>query len=192
MQPSERFQKLIDHVTRSEDIEASKKRHICASLEYFKRQMLSDSDRRDSDNRILQSWREFQLIMKGSRVFQQFESDQSFWPALETSVGLERTVAPSMPIPPRRPITAEEFFADLASSVNSGLKEGPEKRLILFGLWYLQVEARLARPFRSQSRIEIVYRYLHPLLKTKGFLQKFDGNKEVEGVVRYFIKGSIY
>ncbi|WP_413560726.1 hypothetical protein [Bdellovibrio sp. HCB209] len=192
MQPSERFQKLIDHVSRAEDIEASKKRHICTSLDYFRKQLLTDFDRRDSGEKILTAWRDFQSIMRGSRVLASFEKDQLFWRELQASVGVPVPPAPAFQVVPPRPIKAEEFFIEVASEVNSKMADGPEKMLLLCGLWYLQVEARLARPFRSQSRIELVYRYLHPRLKTKGFLRKFEGNKEVESVVRYFIKGSIY
>lgn len=192
MQPSDRFQKLIDHVTRAEDVEAGKRKHICSSLEYFRRQMLADFDRRDDLQKIKSSWLHFQSLMQGSKLFEPFKKDKQFWQGLESSVGILGASDFKEPSVAKRKISAEEFFLSIASSVLREMTESPEKKLLLFGLWYLSVEARLARPFRSQSRIELAYRYIHPRLKVKGFLTQFENDKDVESMVRYFIKGSIY
>ncbi|MFV8249892.1 hypothetical protein ACNQKQ_11075 [Bdellovibrio bacteriovorus] len=153
--------------------------------------MLCDLDRRDPVDKLKATWIEFRRFTKGSDLLRKFEKDSGFWRGVEEAVGIVefKTVeTPAM----QRTLTAEEFFIQVACSITRSVVDCPERKLLLFGVWYLQVEARLARPFRHQDRIELVYRYLHPRLKAKGLLAEFEGDKDLEKVVRYFVKGSIY
>lgn len=191
MQASQRFQILIDHVKSVPDIEPVKRRHICSGLEYFKNQMLCGLDRRDSLDKLKTAWIEFRRFTKGSDLLRKYEKDIGFWKGIEEAVGIAELKIVETPTK-QRTLTAEEFFIQIACSITRSVADSPERKLLLFGVWYLQVEARLARPFRQQDRIELVYRYLHPRLKAKGLLTEFEGDKDLEKVVRYFIKGSIY
>jgi hypothetical protein len=154
--------------------------------------MLTDFDRRDSIHRLQSSWTDLELLLRGSKLFDSFKKDQMFWSSLQASVGISQKIGVSeIPVKPPRTMTPEDFFCALAAAVSHRLSEGPEKKLILFGLWVLALEARLARPFRSQTRIEMVYKYIHPRLEHHGLLAPHKGDKTLEGIIKYFIKGSI-
>ncbi|WP_374030011.1 hypothetical protein [Bdellovibrio bacteriovorus] len=163
-----------------------------SALEYFKTQMLTDHDRRDSIHRIKNSWIDLERLLRGSNLFDSFRKDNLFWSSVEAAVGVsQKAVFLDIKQQSQRTMTAEDFFCEIANSTAHKLSEGPEKKLLLFGLWVLALEARLARPFRSQTRIEMVYKYIHPHLKRHGILAKYEGDKMLEGVVKYFVRGSI-
>lgn len=189
MDAVQRFQRLIDHVNRKEDLEYRYKLRLTAGLEYFKQQVICDADRKDSGQKILQAWQEFKLLTKGSKLFEPFQKDVFFWDALEESVGIVKPKAPVITV--KREAKPTEFFNALASRVEATVPESAEKKLLLFGLWCLQLEAQLARPFRSQGRIQMVYRYLHPRLQAKGILDSYKNDEDMKHVVQYFVKGSM-
>ncbi|QDK43873.1 hypothetical protein DOM22_01190 [Bdellovibrio sp. ZAP7] len=163
-----------------------------SGLQYFRSQLLTDLDRRDSKEKLLTAWKEFQKTSRGSIVLEVFEQKEEFWSAVLESVGVYTEAKPKQEALNTRTLRTEEFLCKVASKIDSTCPDGLEKRLMLFGLWYLEAEAIRGRSYRNQKRIEIVYRFLHPRLKTLGVLDEFREQRDLAEAVRHFVKGSLY
>ncbi|WP_157684652.1 hypothetical protein [Bdellovibrio bacteriovorus] len=186
---SDLFDEVIDHVKRDDTLELRMKVYLETALRYFRTQTLCDEDRKDSDQKILASWSDFERTTKGAKVLASFRRDTHFWERIESSIGVKRPQPVILPTPSKR-IKVEDFFRDLSKDVCS-MEHSTTKLVLMFALWLLESEATKAAPFRNRPRCERTYRIIHPLLKHHGFLQKYEADMSLKHDLQYFLNGKL-
>ncbi|WII72172.1 hypothetical protein QJS83_17045 [Bdellovibrio sp. 22V] len=189
MHNSTLFETIIESVTRNENLEVHTKVYLERALTYFRNQCLCDADRKDSKEKILEAWLEFERTTKGAKALASFRNDVHFWARVESSIGVKRPNPMATPASIRR-IKVEDFFRDISKDVST-MDHSTTKLVLMFALWLLESEATKAASFRNRPRCERAYRTIYPVLKRHGLLQKYQNDKNLKRDLQYFLNGQL-
>lgn len=175
-------------ITEKSDLPTVFKKQASLALQYFIQQSQCDVDRRHRQEEIKKRWLEFESIVIGTNLLNQFRRS-SGWSQVESFIG----VSPNLPIPLRRKKSLEGKDVDqlldflVLKSEQKPIMSASEKQIVLFGLYYLQLEARRGRGQRDKKRILEAWKVIQPILRRIGLLNEFDSEPEAIRKLKSFI-----
>lgn len=194
MESRDRFEILIDTINKAE-ILPKDRIYLTRGLSYFRQQSLCDYDRRKRSDLLEKEWFEFKKLLSGDqKMLRRF--DKMFWSDLEFSLGITKNVMimPEFPKEKKSPFEnydKVEFFYYLGKKIEREMKPTPEKWILLLAVYCLRAEAALPRIRREQEMIKKVWKFVHPQLKTLGYMDEFKNEDRVRNDVRLFVAGSL-
>lgn len=188
------FELLISEAERSE-LPSSIRSAVLEGLRYFHQQSLCDFNRRDSKTAIQARWLDFETLLLGTSFLDKFKANKSRWSQIELFVGHSNTAPPFLPRDPaKRPKSrlqgkdADGLIEHLARSLeNKPVISPSEQEAVLFGLYYLELEAKRGRGQRNRQRIQITWRAIQPTLRKMGLLDEFDREPEAIKKIKAFV-----
>lgn len=146
---------------------------LMGSVDFFYKQILCETERRDSEHVLRERWRAFE-----TRFVRAFPARELQGP-IASCLFLRRFFHPSLEKPVRFEDPGERIariFRILRENVRkeSGFSE-TERLLCAFGLKYLEVEALRPRHVRDQRALKSTWKKMFPHLKEKGLLRRVRG-----------------
>ncbi|MBX3041913.1 MAG: hypothetical protein KF789_14500 [Bdellovibrionaceae bacterium] len=148
---------------------------LMGSVDFFYKQILCETERRDSENVLRERWRSFE-----ARFVRAFPARDLQGP-LASCLYLRRFFHPPFAKKVlRTPEEPGERIARVFRSLKKSVRQEPgfsetERSLCVFGLKYLEVEALRPRQVRDQRALKTTWRKMFPHLKEKGLLRRVRG-----------------
>jgi hypothetical protein len=179
---------------------------VITELEFFETAIANPDH--VTENIIKLRWSIFKNTLRGTGLYEQFRKVALNWSAIESWVGengptsgASRSVTKnnrgsyaSFAVEPQVPsvLDAEDFFERIFSEINKSLEvRGPEKFILLFGVKYLLAEAQRPKPRRDHRFISFVWLTVQPMLRRRGFLDRYEGHDLLKERVRAFVRGNM-
>lgn len=147
---------------------------LMGSVDFFYKQILCETERRDSERVLRDRWRAFE-----TRFVRAFPVRDLQGP-IASCLFLRRFFHPSF----ERKRPPEQRDGDRIVKVFRVLRESVrresdfseiERSLCIFGLKYLEVEALRPRHMRDQRALRVTWKKMFPHLKEKGLLRRVSG-----------------
>lgn len=175
------MRKVVDQVQPKE-----LRQEITAGLQYLRRQIATDLDRRDRHAALVDGWRALERKLTDTPLIQEFRQSQELV-AVADRLGIRNEIRP---IDQFEKWEVGELFKDV-------LRRLPENKLLtdrdrLFiesSLRYLIVESERARHLRDLAAVKKTWRTVQPILSKAGLMYLYRGSAMLRQRLEFFIRG---
>lgn len=186
----------LDSIVRKSNLSRTYLSQVSWALNYLKQQSLCDFDRRDPPNVIKSRWDSFEELIRPTPLDNLLKKDKNRWLKLQRWTGASKLIQVdnellvSQKSKPRfHDQEAKELFQLMhRETLRLKFLSDAELRFARTGLMYLSIAAERARFQRDPKEMELVWRWIHPLLKKAGALDIFRTEPEAIKKIRNCIK----
>lgn len=193
MQLYQHFDQLI-YDANALPVGRSIKEPLISALQYLRTQTLCDLDRRDQSTNYKEAWQTVEKHFKQLAFHEYFKKPEEFYDPIYRFVGVgayEVRYARPLPTPPRpSPFlnwTALQMLEEMVKE-STGVGSPQEKMKLKKDLSFLVDQAKKTLANRHQSAIQVVWREIHPRLKSYALLRKFEAEPMRSRLMK-FLKG---